>query len=68
MNCQLDRDMRNVLYDMGLSEGPLEMCLRNTLLMKEREMDLFIHYSHIGKIFVPQTITLLTSRLYVHEL
>ena len=36
-------------------------------MKKEREVCLFIHSSHIGKIFAPQTINLLNSRLYVDE-
>lgn len=67
MNSQLDKDMRNVLLNMGLSEGLLEIFLWNILLKKERGTCLFIQSSHIGKIFAAQTINLLNSRLYVHE-
>lgn len=56
-----------MLLNMRLSEGLQEIFLRNILLKKEREVCLFIHSSHIGKIFAPQIINLLNSRLYVHE-
>jgi hypothetical protein len=59
MNCQQDRDGRNAVVSMELFEDPLETCLTNTFLRKEREMDSFIWSSHIDKIFSPQRIVLL---------
>lgn len=56
-----------MLHNMRLSEGLREIFLRSILMKKEREVCLFIHSSHIGKIFAPQTINLLNSRLYVDE-
>ena len=56
-----------MLHNMRLSEGLREIFLRSILLKKEREVCLFIDSSHIGKIFAPQTINLVNSRLYVHE-
>ena len=56
-----------MLLNMRLSEGLREIFLRSILLKKEREVCLFIHSSHIGKIFAPQTINIVSSRLYVHE-
>ena len=56
-----------MLLNIRLSEGLREIFLRSILLKKEREVCLFIDSSHIGKIFAPQTINLVNSRLYVHE-
>ena len=56
-----------MLLNIRLSEGLREIFLRSILLKKEREVCLFVHSSHIGKIFAPQTINLVNSRLYVHE-
>lgn len=59
--------MGNALLSMGLSEDPLEIRLRDIFLRKEREMHLLIHSSHMGKLFAPQMIALLTSRLHRPE-
>lgn len=48
MNCQLDRDMRNMLLRMRLKTH-LKYVLENILLNKERRVPLSIHSSHVVK-------------------